>query len=367
MSSLRPTLISLSLLALLTACQQEQAVTNNSPPPPPEVDVAKPEKRMIIDWDEYTGRFEAVDMVQIQPRVTGHIKKTHFKDGQLVKKGDVLFTIDPRPFQYEVDRASAELALSEKEYARAEKLSLTNVMAKEEFDRRAEEVKVARADLNQAYLELEFTKVVSPIDGKVSRDFINVGNLVRANETILTRIVSVDPIQFYFEANQNQLMKYIRLDRAGKRPGSDTTPNPIFIKLPDEEEFVHEGKMDFVDNVVDPGTGTIQGRAIVDNPQSIIYPGLFGRAKLIGSGEYEALLIPEKAINTDQSKKFVYIVDAENKAKRVYIELGELLDDGHYVIKSGLNGNEDVVVSGVQRIRMPDQPVTPIKAETDAS
>lgn len=343
---------------LLTACTQEsqQAPSQSEPA---EVDVATPLKRMITDWDEYTGRFEALETVEVRARVTGHLKEVRFKDGQMVKKGDVLFVVDKRRFQYEEERARAQLALAEKEYARAEKLSNTNVMAMEAMDRRTEELRIARTNVNEARLALDFTEVTAPIDGKVSRDFINVGNLVRENETVLTRIVSVDPIHFYFEASQTQLLKYVRLDRAGKRPGSDTTANPIYIKLPDEDEFVHEGQMDFVDNVVDPETGTIQGRAVVSNPGAVIYPGLFGRAKLIGSGEYEALLVPEKAINTDQSRKFVFVVDDNNKAQRAYVETGTRLDDGFYVIKSGLDDNARVVVSGVQRIRTPEQAVTP--------
>ncbi len=351
-------MLATSTVLTLVACNQAQ---QDAAPvgPPPEVDIATPLKRVITDWDEYTGRFEAVETVTVMARVTGHLEKVLFKDGQRVRKGDVLFVIDKRPFQYDLERAQAQLALAEKEYERAKMLSTKNVMAMEDLDRRTEELRVAKADLNDARLALEFTEIKSPIDGKVSRDFVNVGNLITENITVLTRIVSVDPIHFYFEASQNQLMKYIRLDRAGKRPGSDTTPNPIYIKLPDEDEFVHEGKMDFVDNVVDPETGTIQGRALVDNPGAVIYPGLFGRAKLIGSGDYEALLVPENAINTDQSRKFVFVIDENNKAQRAYIETGTRLDDGFFVIKSGLDENARVVVNGVQRIRMPEQPVTP--------
>jgi len=300
-----------------------------------------------------------METVQVHTRVTGHLREIKFNDGQLVKKGDVLFEIDPRPFQYEVQRANAKFALAEKEFERGKRLIPKNAMSQEDVDRRGEVIKVVEAELKMAILQLEFTKIVSPIDGKISRNFVSIGNLVRENDTVLTRIVSVDPINFYFEASQNQLMKYIRMDRSGERPGSDTTPNPIFIKLPDENDFMHEGKMDFVDNVVDPSTGTIQGRAIVPNPNAIIYPGLFGRARLLGSGRYEAVLLPEKAINTDQSRKFVYFVNEENKAQRAYIELGKLRDDGNYVIKSGLKGDERVVISGIQRIRFSDQIVTP--------
>ena len=365
--SLINALLLFTCLILIMACGENEAPSGQSQMPPLEVDVAKPLKKLIIDWDEYTGRFEALETVQVHARVTGHLRAIKFKDGQFVSKGDILFEIDPRPFQYEVQRANAQYALAEKEFERAKTLRASNAISEEDADRRAEELKISKAVLNEARLQLEFTQVVSPINGKISRDFVSVGNMVSENETILTRIVSVDPIHFYFEANQNQLMKYIRMDRAGERPGSDTTANPIFIKLPDETDFMHEGKMDFVDNIVDPGTGTMQGRAIVPNPDAIIYPGLFGRARLLGSGEYEAILLPAKSINTDQSRKFVYIIDQENKAQRAYIELGNLREDGNYVIKSGLKGDEMIVINGIQRIRFPDQPVTPIKISIDGS
>lgn len=355
----------LVLIFSLTACEDKSLSAAQQQPSPPEVDVAQPLKKTITDWDEYTGRFEALETVQVRARVTGHLREIKFKDGQIVKKGDILFVIDPRPFQYAVQRADAQFALAKKELERAESLQANNVMSKEILDRRTEEFKISKTALDQARLELEFTRVVAPIDGKISRDFVSIGNLVRENETILTRIVSVDPIHFYFEANQNQHMKYVRMDRTGERPGSNTAANPIFIKLPDEDDFIHEGKMDFVDNIVDPSTGTMQGRAIVPNSDAIIYPGLFGRARLLGSGEYEAILLPAKSINTDQSRKFVYVVDQNNKAQRAYIELGNLRDDGNYVIKSGLNGNEKVVVNGIQRIRFPDQPVSPIEVSID--
>ena len=243
----------------------------------------------------------------------------------------------------------------------------TEAISQEEFDRRFQELKVAETALDDAKLNLAFTQVRAPVSGKVSRDFVNVGNLVRENETLLTRIVSVDPIHFYFEASQRMLLRYVRMDRAGKRPGSDRNPNPIFIKLQDEDDFIHAGQMDFVDNIVDPGTGTILGRALVPNPDAVIYPGLFGRARLIGSGEYEALLVPENAINTDQSRKYVYFVDDTNKVQRAYIQLGRIQEGGFYVVESGLKGNERVVVNGIQRIRSPEQTVTPVQTKLSTS
>jgi RND family efflux transporter MFP subunit len=350
----------------LTGCN-DKAVQASIPQTPPEVDVALPVSKKITEWDEYTGRFDAVERVDVRARVTGYLTEVRFKDGQAVQKGDVLFVIDPRPFHYAVQRARAQYSLAQKDFERARALLKAKAISQEEFDRRSQVFKVAESTLNDAKLDLTFTQVKSPIDGKVSRDFVNVGNLVRENETLLTRLVSVDPIHFYFEASQADLLKSIRLDRAGKLPSSDKNPNPIFIKLPDEKDFIHEGRMDFVDNIIDPGTGTILGRAVVPNPDAIIYPGLFGRARVIGSGEYEALLVPEKAINTDQSRKYVYVVNDDNQAQRAYVELGPLQEGQFYIVRSGLQGNERIVVSGIQRIRAADQPVTPVEIKLDAS
>jgi multidrug efflux system membrane fusion protein len=218
---------------------------------------------------------------------------------------------------------------------------------------------VAEAALNDAKLNLEFTSVKSPINGKVSDDFVNVGNLVNENQTVLTRVVSANPIHFVFDASQAELLKYLRLDRSGKRQGSDTAPNPIYIKLQDEDTYSHAGRMDFVDNIVDPNTGTINGRAVVENNQQIIYPGLFGRARLIGQKNLETMVLPEGAINSDQDRKFVYVVGDDNTVQRSYVKIGDVLDNGLIIIDSGLEPNQKVVINGLQRIRQPGQPVTP--------
>lgn len=344
--------------ALLLAACEEKPVQQSSQQPP-EVDVALPLKQTITEWDDFTGRFEALQRVDIRARVTGYLLEQRFRDGQRVAKGEVLFLIDPRPFQYEVDRAKAQFDLANKAYQRAQDLRKTNSISQELFDQRTQELRVSEAAYNEAKLNLQFTEVKAPINGKISDKFVDIGNLVSANETVLTRIVSVDPIHFEFEGSQGDFLKYVRLDRAGKRPSSDSAPNPIFIQLLDEDDFTHMGRMDFVDNVIDGGTGTIRGRALVQNPQAIIYPGMFGRARLLGSGEYEALLLPENAINTDQNRKFVFTVDADNKAQRTYITPGPILDNGLVIIRQGLKGDERVVVNGTQRIRAAQQPVTP--------
>lgn len=352
-----PAVLMLTVLLSLLACAEKQPPAPSAGPP--AVDVALPVKHLITEWDDFTGRFEALQRVDVRARVTGYLLEQRFRDGQIVHKGDVLFVIDPRPFQYEVDRAKAQYELARKAFVRAQDLRQSRSIAQELYDQRVQELKVSEAAFNEAKLNLEFTQVKAPIDGKISDKFVDIGNLVSANDTLLTRIVSVDPIHFEFEGSQGDFLKYVRLDRAGKRPSSDTSPNPIFIQLLDEETYTHMGRMDFVDNVIDGGTGTIRGRALVQNPDAIIYPGMFGRARLLGSSEYEAILLPERAINTDQNRKFVFAIDVENRAQRIYITPGPILDNGFVIIRKGLEGDERIVIDGVQRIRAPQQAVTP--------
>lgn len=350
-------LISLLLFSgLLLSCGDN---TNNAPTPPVEVDVALPLSKKIVDWDEYTGRFQAMEEVDVRSRVTGYLNEIKFKDGQFVKKGDVLFVIDPRQFDYALARATATLELAKKQYERALKLQKSSFISIEVIDQRFQEMQTATSQLNDAKLNLEFTQVTAPVSGKISHYFVSVGNLVTMNDTILTRIVSFDPIHFYFETSQNDLLKYIRLAKTENQQGTEINSGKVRIKLQDEKDFSHEGLINFVDNVVDQGTGTILWRAIVPNPDALIYPGFFGRARMIGSSEYQGLLLPDVAINTDQTRKYVYVVDAHHKVQRVYVELGPLRDSGFYVIRSGLKGNEQVVINGIQRIRAPEQDVQP--------
>lgn len=323
------------------------------------VDVSNPIIKNITEWDEYTGRFEATKLVDIRARVTGYLNKKNFADGQLVQAGDLLFVIDPRPFEYQRSRAQARLNVTKKEYERAQSLLHQSALSQEDLDRRFQEYQFAKADLDQAQLDVEFTQVRSPIDGRVSDGFVDAGNLVEANQTILTRVVSIDPIHFVFEASQSDLLKYLRLGQAGKRSNSANFAHPVFIKLQDEKKFQHPGRMDFMDNVIDSGTGTIKGRALVPNSSGVIYPGLFGRARVPARTDLRAVLIPEKIVQTDQSKKFVYVVNEENKSGRVYIEVGSILDNGFLPVLSGLTGNERLIISGFQMIRKPNQLVLP--------
>ncbi|STX29695.1 HlyD family secretion protein [Legionella beliardensis] len=318
------------------------------------VEVAYPLKKKLVDWDEYTGRFQAIEEVEIRSRVSGYLMAIKFKDGQFVKKGDVLFIIDPRPFEYALARAQAQFNLAKNRHQRVVELHKKNFVAAEVVDQRLQDLKVTEAQLKDAQVNLEYTEIRSPISGKISRYFVSVGNLIRMNETILTKIVSIDPIHFYFDISQLDLLKYTRLRQQHK--GSDT----ILVKLPDEKDYLHRGRVDFQDNIIDSGTGTIQSRAVVSNPNKLIYPGLFGRARLAASSEYEALLLPDQVINTEQTRQFVYVVNQANQVERVYVELGPLQENGYYIIRRGLKGNELVVINGIQSIQSPNQKVKPI-------
>ncbi len=366
---MRTTLFALVTLITLvsSACTEttETADAAPAPPPPPEVDVATPLKHQLTDWDEFTGRFEAINDVQLRARVTGYLVEKKFKDGQHVTKGDVLFVIDQRPFSYELQRIKAQHELAQKEWQRAQNLRETRAISQEEVDRRFQELQIAKATLDNARLQMQFTEVTAPIDGKVSDSYVDIGNMVEENETVLTRIVSTNPMHFRFEGSQGDLLKYLRLDRAGQRPSSDSSPNPIYIKLMDEDKFQHQGRMHFVDNAIDNSTGTIQATAEVNNDASILYPGMFGRARLLGRSNYEAVLVPERVINTDQDKKFVYFVDENEQVQRRYVSVGNLLDNDYIVVSDGLTGDEQVVINGIQRIRQTGQAVTPNQTELE--
>jgi RND family efflux transporter MFP subunit len=371
----RPHWLAFICIPFLTACISESQEAAD-PPPPPQVTVAAPLQKPVVDWDEYTGRFQAVERVEIQARVDGYLDAIRFQDGQMVEKGDVLFVIDQRPFQIAFEGARADLRQAEAESKRAEsefnrfrQLVESQTVSEEEFEERRQnmiatraQVDGAKAAVDEAKLNLEFTQVRAPISGRVSRDQVSVGNLISGGSTgatLLTTIVSVDPIHFYFEASESELLKYTRLNNSGARPGSRDKANPVYVRLLDEEEFVHEGNMDFVDNEVDQGTGTIEGRAVFENPQGIIEPGMFGRARLIGSGEYQALLVPDAAIGTDQSRKFVYVVDDENQAEMRFVQLGPLQDGDLRVIRDGLAETDRIVIGGIQQVRA-GSPVNPV-------
>jgi RND family efflux transporter MFP subunit len=367
MPRMRSTLIGLILLLLLGACKP-------APPPtqgPPPVTVAPPEVRTITEWDEYTGRFVARESVEIRPRVTGYLQRVHFRDGEMVQKGALLFTVDPRPLEAARDAArgqrqqvEARIALARANVERGQALRAAEAISQEEFDSRVEELAAAEAALasaraaeRAAEIDLGFTQIRAPIAGRVSDARGDAGNLVNNGETVLTTIVSLNPIHFEFIASEQDYLRYVRLNASGARVSSRTAPNPVLVKLEDEADFLHEGKMDFVDNAVAPTTGTIRGRALLDNTDNLFTPGQFGRIRLLGAGAHEAMLLPDSAIQSDQADKFVLVVDGENTVVYRRVELGPLID-GLRVIRAGLDKGERVVVKGVQRA-FPGSKVTP--------
>jgi membrane fusion protein, multidrug efflux system len=337
-------------------------------PPPPKVKVVQPVVREITEWDEFTARLDAVESVEVRPRVSGYLQSIHFQDGAMVKKGDLLFLIDPRPYEATLRRALADtelakskLALARKNFARATDLLASHAISQEESDIRQSNVRQAEASLEEAEaavdaarLDVEFTRVSAPVAGRVSRKLVTEGNLINGGVgtqgTLLTTIVSLDPIYAYFEADEGSLLKYERLARTGQRPSSRDYKNPVHVGLADEEGFPHEGAMDFVDNQVDRGTGTIVGRALLPNPDLSLLPGLFARLRLPGSGQYQATLLPDEAIGSDQSQKFVFVVDGEGKAQYRTVKIGPLVD-GLRVIREGVTPADRVIVAGVQRAR----------------
>jgi RND family efflux transporter MFP subunit len=341
----------------ITACTKAPDAVQS--PQAAQVTTANPVTKSITTWTEYTGRFVAMNDVELRSRVTGFITAKNFTDGQIVKKGDVLFEIDPRTFEFQLQQRESEFKLAQKEYARAQELRQSNAIAQEDVDRRLQELMSAEAVLEISKLDLSFTKIRAPIDGKVSNAFIDIGNLVRQNDTVLTRVVSIDPIHIEIEASQSKLLEYIRLDRSGRREGSDTSANAVFVKLDDEDRFTHGGRMDFVDNVVDEQTGTILGRALMPNSDAIFYPGMFAQVRLVGQQSLAVLLIPESSIQYDQGRQFVFVVDEQDKIQRKYIETQNMLDNGMIPVKEGLQDSDEVVIAGVQRIRMPEQLVNP--------
>ena len=349
---------------LLTACQQQQAAP---PPPPPKVTVNQPIIRDVVESDEYTGRLEAVESVEVRARVNGYLQSVHFTDGAVVKKGALLFVIDPRPYQAELNRAKAQLEQAvarfertEKDFARAQQLVKSRAMSQEEVDTRSanqreaqEAVQAARAAVEAARLNVEFTQVKAPISGRISRHLVTEGNLINggtAESTLLTRIVSLDPLYGYFDVDERAFLKYTRLWRNGARPGSREVNIPVALGLADETGFPHQGHLDFIDNRLDPNTGTMTGRAVIPNPDLTLTPGLFARLRLPGSSRYEALLLPDEAIGSDQTQRFAFVVNDQHTVEYRRVELGPMID-GLRVVRNGLKPEEWVIMNGVQRVR----------------
>jgi membrane fusion protein, multidrug efflux system len=360
----------LLLVPVLGGCDSKPTV---GAPPPPPVTVARPIEKRITEWDEYTGRFTAVETVEVRARVSGFIDSIHFKEGQVVKQGDLLFVIDPRPYAFaveqakaDVERAKAKLAIASLDVQRATPLVRSQAVTEREFDTRrsterdaAAQVASLEAASKQAQLNLEWTQVRAPIAGRISDKRVDAGNLIaggQAGATLLTVIVSIDPIHFVFDGSEADFLRYLRLSAAGARPSSRDVQNPVAVRLADEADYRHQGRMNFVDNVVNPKSGTIRGRAVFDNKDGLLTPGYFGRLRLFG-GEHTALLVPDSAIASDQSRKILFAVAEDGTVGVKLVELGPMVD-GLRVIRSGLAPTDRVIIDGLQRAR-PGQKVKP--------
>jgi RND family efflux transporter MFP subunit len=361
------------LLSTLASCGD----SGPQAPPGPQVTVAKPVKREIVDMDEYVGRFLAVDMVEMRAHVSGYLEQVHFKDGQIVQAGDLLFSIDKRPFQNTLDQARgalaqarANLAFTESDLVRAQRLVGDKTISEQAFEQRTQAKRNAEASVSsneaavrQAELDLQFTELRAPVTGRIGDRRVAPGNLVTGGTTgtttLLATIVSIDPIRFEFSADEGAFIRYERLAKSGKDPDSRFTSTPVELKLLDEQDFVHKGTIDFVDNVIDQSSGTIRGRAVVSNPDGFLTPGMFARVRVPGSAKYEALLVPDAAIGSEQVRKFVFVVDGDNTVKQKYLTLGTLQGNLR-VAKTGLEPDDRVIVNGLMRARNGAK-VTPVE------
>lgn len=390
--------------------------------PTPTVTVGKPITKQIVEWDAYTGRLEAVDLVEVRARVGGYLKSVHFDEGQIVEKGDLLFVIDPRPFAAELNAAQAKLQqghsrllqsqalleeararslqsdaqlnLAQLRYTRVHELNQRDASSQEELDERAAELQQAKADIagmkarmssaeaaiataeaeielakagvETAELNLQYTQIRSPVKGRISRQEVTEGNLIaggNATSSLLTTITSIDPIYCVFDATEQDVLKYVRLAASGKRESSRVAKNPVFLGLVDEDGFPHHGHMDFVDNRFDTATASMRARCVFPNDDQLLLPGMFARIRIPGSASHQAVLIPDSAVGTDQSSQYVYVV-VEGVIQRRPIKPGPIVD-GLRVIREGLAGDESLVIEGLLQAR-PEAKVNTVEGEIEA-
>ncbi len=372
-------------VAVLTACSGGGGAAMQMPPT--EVNVATVVSKPVTQWDEFTGRIEAVEHIEIRPRVAGYLTGIHFKEGGAVKAGDLLFTIDDREYRAAVASARADLAraearraLAETEFKRSQALVEARAVSAGELESRQNEARqadadvlAARARVEQAELSLGFTRITSPIDGRVSVARLRVGNLVSPGEPVLTTVVSLDPVYVSFQGDERAYLRYQALARRGERESSRDAANPVRVGLADEQGFPHEGRMVFVDNAVDPATGTIFARAELANPDGVFTPGLFARVQLLGERLDSALLVHPQAVLTDQDRRYVYVADQVTLppemggtgephvgAVRKDVVLGPTID-GLVVVEQGLDADDRVVVNGMRKIFFPGAPIAPVE------
>jgi RND family efflux transporter MFP subunit len=372
-----------AVATLVAGCDQGRPQSDQSQAPLPAVSVAQPVQREVVEWDEYTGRFDATETVEIRARVSGYLNEVRFKDGQEVAQGNVLFVIDPRPFERALEQARAELfAANTKvenaslDVVRGQKLIEGKIISDKTFDDRMSllrdaqaAVKVADAKVKAAELDLSFSTIAAPISGRIGRTLVTAGNWVSAGSvsgaTLLTTIVSQDPIYIYFDVNENNYIKYKRLAERGVKAGAADVGAPVEVALPDERGFPHKGRLDFLDNRLDQGTGTLRARAVLANKAGLFSAGLFGRVRVTGTPSYSALLLTDEAIGTDQTNKYVFVVGEDGTVERRNVRLGPLVD-GLRVVREGVAGEDWVITRGLQRAR-PGLKVEPKRAAIAAS
>ena len=357
-------------VAVIAGCSGQ--ASENAAPPAPEVSAAAVLVKEISQWDDFSGRVEAVESVDLRPRVSGYIDRVNYEEGQEVRKGDVLFTIDSRSYRAELARAQADLArarsqaeLGRSEAARAKKLSDLQAISTETYEQRRSaaaeaqaNVAAAQAAVDAARLNLEFTQVRAPISGRAGRALVTAGNLVSAGDSasVLTTLVSLDKVHVHFDTDERTFLHYAELARKGERPSENGAGVPVQVGLVGEDGFPHAGTVDFLDNQVDPNTGTIRARALLDNADRNFTPGLFARVRVLGSGRFKAMLVDDKAVLTDQDRKYVYVVDAKGQAQRKDVKLGRTAGELR-IVDDGLAAGDKVIVSGVQKVFFPGMPV----------
>jgi multidrug efflux system membrane fusion protein len=363
-------LFPLVLIATLAACNRNAAAPHGGGmPPPPDVSVATVVSKPVRQWDAFTGRVAAIDAVDVRARVSGYVQRIAFKEGDEVKQGELLFVIDPRPYKAALDNAAAQLdraraavRLAQAQDKRAQSLIKSGAISRDDYDRSSAtlaqanaDVRAAEAALATAKLNLEYTEVRSPIAGRVGRALLTLGNLAQADQTLLTSVVSQDPVYVYFQPDEQTFLRYSALARKGERASS---ANPVRVGLANDDGFPYSGTVNFVNNQIDPATGTISARAVVPNPDRVFVPGLYARVQLEGSGEFKAMLVDDKAVLTDQDRKYVFVLGPENKAMRKDVTLGGMVE-GLRVVQSGLEPTDKVIVAGLQKIFFPGAPVKP--------
>jgi len=367
--------VSLLSAAILSACS---GGGQQGMPPPPQVNVAQVVQKKVQLWDEFSGRIEAVETVELRPRVSGYLAAVHFREGSEVKRGQRLFSIDDREYRAAVDSARANLSraqsrvvLARTELARSERLIKEQATSQGELDQRRGELQQAQADaasmqaaVTQAELNLSFTQITSPINGRIGAAMVKPGNLVSPGTSLLSTVVTMDPIYVTFEGDEQVYLKYQAMSQNGQRQRSRDARNPVQVGLANETGYPHKGEMVFVDNQLNAGTGTIRAKAELKNSDGVFTPGLFARVRLLGSGEQNVMLIHEMAVSTDQDRKFVYVLGDKNATVRKDVVLGESVD-GLRVVRKGLEPKDIVVVNGVRKIFFPGAPVSPITVPMD--